>query len=65
MEEIPDEEKDDIVEAENTSTRETKTSEYNLNRASFAFKGIQSNHRYDKSNSATERMSFISQVSDY
>ena len=65
MEEIPDEEKDDIVDAENTSTRETKTSEYNLNRASFAFKGIQSNHRYDKSNSATERMSFISQVSDY
>ena len=40
MEEIPDEEKDDIVDAENTSTRETKTSEYNLNRASFAFKGI-------------------------
>ena len=65
MEEIPDEVKDDIVEAENTSTRETKASEFNLNRVSFAIKSIQSNHRYDRSNSATERMSFVSQVSDY
>ena len=67
MEEIPDEEKEekgDIFEADNTSTRETETQENNLHKASFAFK-IQSNHRYDKSNSATERMSFISQVSDY
>ena len=65
MEEIPDEEKDEMVEVENISTRETRTSEYNLNKANFAFKGIQANHRYDVSNSATEMMSFISQVSDY
>ena len=68
MEEVPEEkeEKDDIVEADNSSTRETKASEFNLNRASFALKNLPPTpHRYEKSNSATERMSFVSQVSDY
>ena len=61
MDDVPDEQNDDV--AENTSTRETKTSENN-NQPKFAQMVRSSRNKSSMNGSETFRQSFASQMSN-